>query len=73
MLDRIISFRAIVNLDVFLLDETPESTWGENGFNEKVSEANDETFDIFEPAMHNLFDTVSVVIDAILDGQLGIE
>ena len=71
MLDRIISFRVIVNMDVFLSGESPENTWGEkNGFNQKVTEANSETFDIFEPAMHNLFDTASVVIDAILDGQL---
>ena len=70
ILDRVISFRVIVNLDVFIGDETPESTWGEyNGFNEKILGENDETFDIFESAMHNLFDTASVVIDAILDGS----
>lgn len=27
--------------------------------------------DIFEPAMHNLFDTGSIVIDSILDGTIG--
>lgn len=71
LLDRVVSLRTIVNADVFLNGATPESTWGEyNSFNEKVETENDETLDIFEPAMHNLFDTGSVVIDGILDGSL---
>ncbi len=71
MLDRLISLRVIVNMDVFLDGATPESTWGEhNSYNEKVEEKNDETLDIFEPAMHNLFDTGSVVINEILEGKL---
>lgn len=51
MLDRVISLHVIVNMDVFLNDENPE------------------TLDIFEPAMHNLFDTASIVIDKILEGE----
>jgi hypothetical protein len=71
MLDRVISLRVIVNMDVFLNGATPESTWGEyKSYNEKVEEKNDETLDIFEPAMHNLFDTGSMIIDAILDDKL---
>lgn len=71
MLDRMISVRVIVNMDVFLNGETPESIWGEyDSFNEKVGDENAETLDVFEPAMNNLFDTVSIVIDAILDGEL---
>ena len=71
LLDRLISIRVIVNMDVFLDEETPESTWGEyGGFNEKVENENSETLDIFEPAMHNLFDTASIVIDAILEGKM---
>ena len=71
MLDRVISLRVIVNLDMFLGDATPESTWGEyKSFSEKVEQKNDETLDIFEPAMHNLFDAGSIVINAILDGTL---
>ena len=59
-------------MDVFLDDETPESTWGEyDNYNNKVTEENPETLDIFEPAMHNLFDTGSIVIDSILDGTIG--
>ena len=61
-----------VNMDLFLDDETPESTWGEyDNYNNKVTEENPETLDIFEPAMHNLFDTASIVIDSILDGTIG--
>ncbi len=71
MLDRMISLRVIVNMDTFLNEETPESTWGEyKSFNEKVEEKNGETLDIFEPAMQNLFDTGSVVINEILEGKL---
>jgi hypothetical protein len=71
MLDRLISLRVIVNMDVFMKGETPESTWGEHSsFNEKVENENTETLDIFEPAMHNLFDTGRIVIDAALEGNL---
>lgn len=71
LLDRTISMRVIVNMDIFLNGETPESIWGEyKGFNQKVREKNTETFDIFEPAMHNLFDTASIAIDAVLRGDL---
>ncbi len=71
LLDRLISLRVIVNMDVFLNDETPESTWGEHkSFNEKIEDDNSETLDIFEPAMHNLFDTADIVIEAALNGEL---
>lgn len=71
MLERLITIRVIVNMDVFLGDETPESTWGEyDNYNNKVREKNPETLDIFEPAMHNLFDTGSIIIDSILEGSL---
>lgn len=71
LLDRLISLRVIVNLDLFLNGETPESTWGEySSFNEKVENKNSETLDIFEPAMYNLFDTANIVIDAVIRGAL---
>lgn len=58
-------------MDVFMDGETTESIWGDDvSFNEKVENENTETLDIFEPAMHNLFDTASIVIDAALDGTL---
>ena len=70
MLDRIISLRVIVNADLFSGNETPESLWGDaEMYNEKVREENSETLDIFEPAMHNLYDVSSVVIDAIVAGE----
>ncbi len=71
MLGRVISLRVIVNTDLFLDGETPESTWGEyRTFSEKVKDDNSETLDIFEPAMHNLFDTAGIVIDTILEGKM---
>ena len=71
LLDRIISLRVIVNMDVFMNGETPESTWGvSESFNKKVETDNSETLDIFEPAMHNLFDSSRIVIDAALNKEL---
>lgn len=49
------------------------SKTGHFNFNEKVKVENSETPDIFEPAMHNLFDTGKTVIDAVLSGELGLE
>lgn len=70
LLEHIVSFRVIVNMDVFLKGETPEGLWRETkAYNDKVTEDNSETLDIFEPAMHNLFDTASIVVDAAIDGK----
>lgn len=67
MQKRTISLRAVVNMDVFLDGETPESIWAsEDDFNSKVTEENSETLDVFAPSMHNLFDTAKVAIDAII-------
>lgn len=69
LLDRLISLRVIVNIDMFMNGQTPESTWGEyKSFNEKVENTNTEPLDIFEPAMHNLFDAAGIVIDSIIAG-----
>ena len=69
ILDHVVSFRVIVNMDVFLKGETPEGLWKETkGYNDKVKKDNSETLDIFEQAMHNLFDTASIVIDAAVKG-----
>ena len=68
---RMISLRVIVNMDVFMDGENQKSSWGEyTSFNEKVENENSETLDIFEPAMHNLFNTGRIVIDALLGGEL---
>ncbi len=64
--------RIFVNPDLFYNGETPESIWGDaptGSYNAKVDQDNDETLDIFEPAMHNLYDVASIVIDAILAGE----
>ncbi len=71
MKDRVISLRVAVNMDTFLKGETPEKLWVvDEDYNEKVAEENSETLDIFEPGMQNLFDTGSIVIDALLEGTL---
>lgn len=58
-------------MDTFLKGESPESVWLNNeDYNSKVTETNDETLDIFEPGMQNLFDVGKIVIDAILAGEL---
>ena len=69
--DRIISLRAIVNMDTFLAGETPENVWLDGvDFSGDVVEESGETLDIFEPAMENLRDTGQIVSDAILAGEL---
>ena len=73
MKDRVISLRVVVNLDTFLEGESPETLWlDDSDYASKVTEENSETLDIFEPGMYNLFDTGSIVIDAILSGELAV-
>ena len=57
---------------LILLDvDMPETLWMEDtNINQKFARNNTETLDIFEPAMHNLFDAASIVIDAILEEKL---
>lgn len=69
--DRVISLRVVVNLDTFLEGESPESLWLDDAdYDDKVTEENSETVDIFEPGMENLFDAAQIVIDAALAGEL---
>ena len=69
--DRVISLRVIVNLDTFLKGESAEQLWlGEDSFDNKVTNDNSETLDIFEPGMENLFDVGRIAIDAVLAGAL---
>ena len=64
MLDRVISLRVIVNMDLFLKNQSPEKLWGNHeGFTADATDDEGETLDIFEPAMHNLFDAASIIID----------
>lgn len=71
LLDRVISLRVVVNSDLFMDVDMPETLWMEDtNINQKFARNNTETLDIFEPAMHNLFDAASIVIDAILEEKL---
>lgn len=67
MLDRTVILRVSVNTDVFMDGATPESLWGNKGtFGERVEDEDTEVLDIFEPAMHNIFDVGSAIIDYLI-------
>ena len=70
MLDRLIILRDIVNLDIFVNGDTPESLWDPNRGSWMDISKNSELADIFETARENNFKVGSVLIDAILDGRL---
>ena len=67
LLDHLIIIRDAVNMDVFMLDGTPEILWKDEA---ELNLSESQTFDIFPVAMENNFVVGSVVIDAILDGTL---
>ncbi|MDO5444878.1 MAG: hypothetical protein Q4F31_04570 [Eubacteriales bacterium] len=68
MLDRLLIFRASVNMDVFLDGETPETAWNDSKL--LVSADGFDGFtDIFEVAMENEFRAVGTIVDAILTGS----
>lgn len=70
MLDKYIIIRDSVNMDVFMNGATPASLWDPD-FNESLaSDSNIESADIFKTAMLNNYKVGSVVIDAILAGDL---
>ena len=67
MLDRLISFRVVVDLDIFIGKDRPETLWsGAAGYNESVEALSGEDIDIFEIGMQNLFDVASAAINAVL-------
>lgn len=67
LLDRLLCLRVIVNTDSFLDGKDPLSLWhAPEDFNEMVSSSNDETLDIFETGMHNLFRAGERIIDSFL-------
>ena len=68
MLDRYIIIRDSVNLDVFMMGNTPESLWGTEE-DSLASESSEESADIFETAMKNNYEVGRVVVDAILAGE----
>jgi len=68
--DHFLIIRDSVNMDVFMNGATPESLWDPEYEAELASEENVEAADIFETAMKNNFAVGSVVIDAVLSGEL---
>lgn len=66
MLDRLITTRVNVNTDVFLDGETPDSIWNDD-FNSKVWNENNETLDIFVPAMRNNFKVGKKIINMLIN------
>lgn len=69
MLDRFIIIRDSVNMDVFMNGANPEYLWA--GIEDSLaSESSVESADIFATAMLNNFKVGSVVVDAILAGNL---
>ncbi len=70
MLDRFIVIRDSVNTDVFMNGACPESLWDDDFKQSLASESNVESADIFATAMKNNFAVGSVVVDAILNGEL---
>ena len=68
--DRVIVLRDSVNMDVFMLGNTPEKLWNPayDGGTDLASEESTEAADIFATAMKNNFTAGSAVIDAILAG-----
>ena len=70
MADRLIILRDSVNMDVFVLGNSPESLWDPNHQNFIASDDNIESADIFPVAMENNFRAGALIIQAILDGNL---
>ena len=70
LLDRYIIIRDSVNMDVFMNGANPEILW-DDSIDEQLSDENSiEAADIFATAMENNFKVGSIVVDAILDGNL---
>ena len=70
MLDRLIIIRDSVNVDVFTQGATPESLWGESSDDHLASDDSEESVDIFAVAMLNNYTVGSIIIDAVLNGEI---
>lgn len=68
MLERYIIIRDVVNMDVFILNSTPENLF-ETSLS-IASENNMEALDIFPTAMKNNFAVGSIIINAIVNSEL---
>lgn len=72
MLDRFLVIRDAVNMDVLLEGDTPEDIWSEDDGDATEAGDSEVPLDIFPVAMENNYLVGSVVVDAILDGSLGV-
>ena len=70
MLDRLIILRGSVNIDVFMMGDSPETLWAPDRYESIASEDSVESADIFATAMENIFNAGSVITDAVLAGKL---
>ena len=70
MADRFIIIRVSVNMDVFMMGNTPESLWDPDYEDQLASDESIESADIFVTAMENVFCTGEVIIQAIMEGDL---
>ena len=70
MLDRLIILRDSVNMDVFMLGNTPESLWAPEQSSDLATDDNVEAADIFSVAMENNFKVGSRIIEAVLNNEL---
>ena len=69
MLEKLIVIRGSVNMDVFMLGDTPETMWADAENTTLANDENVEAADIFATAMKNNFDVGRIIIDLILNGQ----
>ncbi len=69
LLDHLIIIRDSVNMDEFMLGETPESLWKAADTESLSDDDSAEAADIFDVGMKNNFEVGRIIIDAILDGQ----
>ncbi len=70
MSDRYIIIRDSVNMDVFMMGETPESLWDPDAGNSVAAESSKESANIFTISMENNYKVGKVIIDAIKNGRL---
>lgn len=66
MLDRLIILRGSVNMDVFMLGNTPETLWGDAEDIHISNQDNVEAADIFAVSMENTYKVGRIIIDTIL-------
>ena len=69
-LDNLIDLRVSVNLDVFPSGITPEILWGPSSDDSLASENSEESADIFQTAMKNIFEVGKIIINDILNDQI---